>query len=58
MICEKVFTCSAVDPDSIVLELAREIMRGWTISHIELLDLTVSKEVQPCCKITLRRKGQ
>lgn len=58
MICEKVFTCSVADVDSVVLELAEEIKKGWTIGQIEMLDLTFSMEVQPCCKIKLRRKKQ
>lgn len=56
MICEKVFTCSSIDPDSIVLELAEEIKKGWTVSYIEFLDLTISREVQPSFRIILRRK--
>lgn len=58
MICEKVFTCSVADVDSVVLELAEEIKKGWTIGQIECLDIhaTASMEVQPCCKIKLRRK--
>lgn len=60
MICEKVFTCSVADVDSVVLELAEEIKKGWTISRIEYLDLAAQHgdSAVLCCKITLRRKNQ
>lgn len=61
MICEKVFTCSVADVDSVVLELAEEIKKGWTIVTIEHTNdfcPSVSMDAPPFIRIKLRRKKQ
>ena len=59
MIIEKRISFNSNNMDEVVLALAEEITRGFTIYKIEQLPLTLCTKVfntEPACEITLRKK--
>lgn len=60
MIVKKTFEVSAKDIDSVVLELAEEIKKGWTITRITRLDcefkMYIREDWWPTFEVTLQRK--
>lgn len=58
MIIKKTFVCVMQDIDSVVLDVAEEIKKGWTIHMLHRLELKVYSEIspEPAFEIELRRE--
>lgn len=59
MILEKQITFNFNDIDSVILTLAEEVNKGFTVDKIEQMPLTLCIKTyynEPTCKIYLRKK--
>ena len=59
MVIEKRISFNFEDIDSVILTLAEEINKGFTVDKMERLPLTLCTKTfytEPACEITLRKK--
>lgn len=59
MILDKIYEVNLIDADSVILEIAEDIKKGYTLKQIEMLSLAVCKDtydLRPAYRITLHNK--